>query len=599
MLNYKQYMKQLAAFVILFSLLMSACTKQQADNSTLDKGLQFATTQGYQATDSAFVQAKYLANQGESREALDLLLARLNGDIQVEQYGELYLKITMWAGNLYYSLFNLDSAFHYWNLTILKAEEEKKYELLASVQTNIGNIYLQKEYTHSALQYFLDAKKTMEELGLQDDNYYVTCFNIAVAYAVLRQFDEAAYQLKMLKDVESPRLKLLYFLNMSDLGRRTENKDEFVVYLDSASQYLSAFGMFKDIYDRHALESALELEVTSLLDSILIHKASVYANKDLNYKFHFNSASLKQNKQLIEPIETLLSYEDSLLKLESDFPPFISYYKLLLAYYTIQKDTKSQLLYTQKLREAEAKYQERFKENMMNDFASSGFLSENKILKAENALIGVKLKRQKEIYITGIVVLVSVLMILILVFVNTRKSKALAKTQLEVSRLAFKELEQKRKQVEEHFKFQQNRLLRATNNIKKLAILRKQLEQFFDSLEIETTDVQSHQAILKKAKLDFNSFFSNYQDLAVMAFSDEQTMVLTNQLKKRYRSLTNKELMVLTLILSNYTSSEMALLLDRSLKNIEYQRTQIRKKLAIPPEITIVDYCSNLISEER
>lgn len=594
-------MKQLAAFVILFSLLMSACTKQQADNSTLDKGLQFATTQGYQATDSAFVQAKYLANQGESREALDLLLARLNSDIQVEQYGDLYLKITMWAGNLYYSLFNLDSAFHYWNLTILKAEEEKKYELLASVQTNIGNIYLQKEYTHSALQYFSDAKKTMEELGLQDDNYYVTCFNIAVAYAVLRQFDEAAYQLKMLKDVESPRLKLLYFLNMSDLGRRTENKDEFVVYLDSASQYLSAFGMFKDIYDRHALESALELGVTSLLDSILIHNASVYANKDLNYKFHFNRASLKQNKQLIEPIETLLSYEDSLLKLESDFLPFISYYKLLLAYYTIQKDTKSQLLYTQKLREAEAKYQERLKENMLNDFASSGFLSENKILKAENALIGMKLKRQKEIYITGIVVLVSVLMILILVFVNIRKSKALAKTQLEVSRLAFKELEQKCKQVEEHFKFQQNRLQRATNNIKKLAILRKQLEQFFDSLEIETktTDVQSHQAILKKAKLDFNSFFSNYQDLAVMAFSDEQTMVLTNQLNKRYRSLTNKELMVLTLILSNYTSSEMALLLDRSLKNIEYQRTQIRKKLAIPPEITIVDYCSNLISEER
>lgn len=76
-------------------------------------------------------------------------------------------------------------------------------------------------------------------------------------------------------------------------------------------------------------------------------------------------------------------------------------------------------------------------------------------------------------------------------------------------------------------------------------------------------------------------------------------MILTNQLKKRYRVLTNKELMVLTLILSNYTSSEMALLLDRSLKNIEYQRTQIRKKLAIPPDITIVDYCSNLISEER
>jgi len=597
MRDFKHYMKVCYAFVILFILLLSACTQQQTDNSTVDKGLQFATTQGYQDSDSALVRSRQLANEGESREALDLLLARLNGDDLIESYGDLYLKITMLAGNLYYTLFDLDSSFFYWNKTIIKAEEEKKFELLASVQTNIGNIYLQKKYTHSALQYFLEAKKTMEDLGLKDENYYITCFNIAVAQAVLQQFDEADFQLELLKNVQSPRLKLLYYLNKSDLGRRTKNSVLFEEYLDSANQFLSAYGMFKGIYDMHILESALELEIPNLLDTILIQHASDFVNKDLKYIIQFNRASLLQNKRLAMPLEAIFALEDTLLNVEN-YSLLGNYYLLLSEYYTVRNDSKNQLLYLQKLREIDKLREERNRQIMLNDFASSGYLAENKVLKAENTLISVKLKRQQEIYITGTVFLIFVLSILLLVYHNTRKSNALAKSQLEVSRLAFKELELRRKQVEEHFKFQQKRLQRATNNIKKLAILRKQLEHFFDTFEQETTDKQSQQYILKKAKLDFNSFFSNYQDLAVMAFSDEQTMVLTNQLKKQHCSLTNKELMVLTLILSNYTSSEMALLLDKSLKNIEYQRTQIRKKLAIPQEVTIVDYCSNLIKEE-
>jgi DNA-binding CsgD family transcriptional regulator len=89
---------------------------------------------------------------------------------------------------------------------------------------------------------------------------------------------------------------------------------------------------------------------------------------------------------------------------------------------------------------------------------------------------------------------------------------------------------------------------------------------------------------IKRAKLDFNLFFNNYQDLAVLSnlMMSDSSKILA--IKEKYPTLKEQEYRVLLLIIQNYTSKEMAMLLSCTEKNIEYYRTQIRLKLEVPKD---------------
>ena len=131
-------------------------------------------------------------------------------------------------------------------------------------------------------------------------------------------------------------------------------------------------------------------------------------------------------------------------------------------------------------------------------------------------------------------------------------------------------------------------------NVSKIAILKKQMEEFILSMN-EVTQASSKKTILKQAKINTDAFFNNYVDLAILASQKGEYDL--NQIKIKFSAvLTENEMNVLLLILNDYTSKEIAILLTKSEKGIEYSRKNIRLKLAIPKDISIKQFIFEALS---
>jgi DNA-binding CsgD family transcriptional regulator len=61
-----------------------------------------------------------------------------------------------------------------------------------------------------------------------------------------------------------------------------------------------------------------------------------------------------------------------------------------------------------------------------------------------------------------------------------------------------------------------------------------------------------------------------------------------------FPELNEKELKVIKLILQEFSTNEIAVMLEKSQKNIEFTRTNIRKKIKIPQETDLNNYLSEI-----
>ena len=91
-----------------------------------------------------------------------------------------------------------------------------------------------------------------------------------------------------------------------------------------------------------------------------------------------------------------------------------------------------------------------------------------------------------------------------------------------------------------------------------------------------------------------DSFFTNYRELAVVSYTNTLDYSSLEKLKKSFPILTEKDFQVIQLILNNFTSKEIAILLSKSEKSIEYYRRQLRLKLGLKKEDDIEQF---IISE--
>jgi DNA-binding CsgD family transcriptional regulator len=111
------------------------------------------------------------------------------------------------------------------------------------------------------------------------------------------------------------------------------------------------------------------------------------------------------------------------------------------------------------------------------------------------------------------------------------------------------------------------------------------MEEFVASMnELPSNGIEKDLA--KQAKINTDAFFNNYIDLAILASQKDDNDFA--EIKSKYQHiLTENEMNVLLLILNDYTTKEIAILLSKSEKGIEYSRKNIRLKLTIPKETSI------------
>jgi DNA-binding CsgD family transcriptional regulator len=182
---------------------------------------------------------------------------------------------------------------------------------------------------------------------------------------------------------------------------------------------------------------------------------------------------------------------------------------------------------------------------------------------------------------------------LLLGFKYFKKSRKLKQLELEGINAALKLKELSENILMNKVGMQEMQINEIMLNISKIAVLKSQIDQFIkSSSKMNISDEWTRE--IKLLKLNMDSFFNNYRELAVVSYTNTLDYSSIEKLKKRFPTLTEKDFQVIQLILNNFTSKEIAILLSKSEKSIEYYRRQLRLKLGLKKEDDIEQF---IISE--
>lgn len=543
--------------------------------------------------DSLINQSEKLSNKGEIDSAYAILdtiynLASATDSLSYMNYADFT------RGRLYFLQNELDTALFYW-LNALKISHKLESEPnAAELLSNIGIIYFDKGYLRTAIEYFVQARKKMELNGdTTQENYQITTINLAAIHLKQEEFSLANEVLRRVKRNKWPTIDFLFFINRALVYYETGKLEDYELDMDSAAFYsITINPYYQSMFEDVKLEYAVKGKSLASLKDIVGNKSHLLDLKDLGTEVNFLNAnyildsSYKISKEKIDSLEKA-SQKEGLIDAR------LTLYHFLKVYYKKNLDLASFVDASDKYDFWKEKYEERTKSSNLLDFYTLLEMDKNKFenqkLKSLNQIVDLKVKNQLYLNYFLIFMVTTLVLVCYLIFiklVKEKKDKEQKLAKLGENIVTYKENEI----VLKHTIDQQGQKMKEIlANVNKIAILRKQLKDFLDYLSsIENITISPK--VIKSAQVDLEAFFSNYSDLAIIAAKDQDSIF--NQDNLKIRGLSDREIKVMELIQANYTSKEIAILLSKSEKAIEYARRNIRKKLEIETDITISDYLS-------
>jgi DNA-binding CsgD family transcriptional regulator len=192
----------------------------------------------------------------------------------------------------------------------------------------------------------------------------------------------------------------------------------------------------------------------------------------------------------------------------------------------------------------------------------------------------------------SVIIIIMGLGIIFLLIRNYKKSKKIHSFSILQSQneLLIKEVE--KIELSESLKETSEELTTSILNIKKVALLKKELENIVD----EKSPNYNEKEALKRLKLCLNSFFDNYRELTQMMQKKLNVDKMIDIVKKEQPEITDKEIRVIEFIALQFTTKEIALLMGKSEKSVEYYRSQLRKKLQLQSDSTLEEYLNALVN---
>lgn len=291
----------------------------------------------------------------------------------------------------------------------------------------------------------------------------------------------------------------------------------------------------------------------------------------------------------------MLSWEKEIDK--KDYVKNDVYYSFMANVYENLGDYKNATIYLKKhqnflLKITAEKLKNQFEDNLLSQ-KNAKIKNKNKFLELKNETNKTQIKKQRLIVLLLATLLILIIILIMLLYYNTKKSKKLKEQELILAQAKIEEKQVLSDELSEKLTLQNEKLENTLLIINKVNILKKQLDDFFDTADEYVLDEEVKNKV-NSAKLDFKSFFSIYSDLTVQASSLDEFQDRMKRIPEHAPELTKKELQVTQLIINKYTTKEIALLLSRSVKNIEHTRSEIRKKLGVSNDIALNDYLQNI-----
>jgi hypothetical protein len=501
-------------------------------------------------------------------------------------------------GRLYYALANFEKAEKTWLQGLRLAEQMGKTADMAGLNTNLGAIYMQKGYTKTAIDYFTQARESMELLGKKDYNYWMNYLNIGVAFMGMEQYAEADSIFDRVRLGSSNGLSFLYYLNRAKLSGLKGEQASFNKSVDSAQRYLINENMvYEQFFNEMKLEFYLQFkDVNRLKNSVNQFRDSMESLSSFMGVL-LNKAALMTEGKPISSFEDIQKTEKE-IKSSGNYNLSVAYFDFLADYYKLNGDYAGAV---QELQKA-GLYKDSMRKESSNQAISdlmllmkkSELAKELKLLKTENELKNTQIRIQTYILTLVGVVIVLLSLVFVLYYKNSKKNKHLKEAELIIKNQLLQQTQKEQQKLEENLRLGEEKLQEIINNINKIAVLKKQIENFMDELE-QNILMKEQKARFKKAKVNLDAFFNNYADLAVIAALRNDDISKFQQFNTHFSEvLSEHEMQVLLLVYNRFTTKEIGVLLSKSDKGIEYTRTQIRRKLNIPAEVSLNEFLDSI-----
>ncbi len=516
--------------------------------------------------------------------------------------GKLGIALGFDLGNYYYFQQVSDSAIYYFQNALKLAEEKDDNASSAALKTNLGATYLGMGYMRSAAKYFMEARAAMEESGLHDENYWITYINQAVAHI---EQDDYGYAMELLDNVDtsySISVKFLHALNKAKLAGLMKTEPTFFKHIRISESIVDSVPHYKNIYYEVAIEYFLQFNNRSRLKSIWAEITDQYKDSQPYFQLLIQRLSLRLKDELLGGKTELDRLRHLVLK-DGDLVEKLSLINLLID--ESHRSNSDKKLITL-LKERHKLNEEIHQANSFSDLKDFYEFSEiNKLERTNQKLSGEKevleLKQSNTNYFISLLALVLVLSIvsIVLILVDRKRKTAINRAKEAVTKERINEALQREIRLKKRLSFEADRNASILNKLSKIQILKKQLDDFLKNISSGSTSLNDMQVALKNAKVNLNAFFNNYTDLAVLGLSSNIQVASKEQIEKQFSAkLSDLELKVVELILRNFTSKEIALLMTKSEKTVEYYRRNIRKKLNLNSADDMKVGLESLLSEE-
>jgi DNA-binding CsgD family transcriptional regulator len=383
---------------------------------------------------------------------------------------------------------------------------------------------------------------------------------------------------------------------MTKLSGLEKDRDDFYFHSAQSEKLLPKFEIFRNVWETILLEFAVDLFDFEKANEVLNSYQQNYAKKPLYIKLLLNRLKWKNEKELFEPVSEILNYESKIIE-DNDLYQTNLYYEIVANYFLLKKDFVKYSYAVKKSNESKDKLREQSNNQSLEDYKSETSANDlrrkNQILEVKNQLNQRNVHYQKIVLIFFILLSFSLLILLLLGFKYFKKSRKLKQLELEGINAALKFKELSENILMNKVGMQEMQINEIMLNISKIAVLKSQIDQFIkSSSKMNISDEWTRE--IKLLKLNMDSFFNNYRELAVVSYTNTLDYSSIEKLKKRFPTLTEKDFQVIQLILNNFTSKEIAILLSKSEKSIEYYRRQLRLKLGLKKEDDIEQF---IISE--
>ncbi len=409
--------------------------------------------------------------------------------------------------------------------------------------------------------------------------YWVNNINIGVCYMSLEQYDLAKQYFDATEEF-SPYVSFVKKLNLAKWYALKKDKANFYNFQKEISKQVASFPMYESIWEELQLEFLIDWKDKDNLKVVLQNLKSKYETDNLFLKLMINQALLLMDEKPLESISEILNYENEVLG-SNDLYLKNLYFKFLKEFYFKQNDINSYHKFDKLWEESNEQFVNEKNMLYLEDFKAAQELEELKTkfseVQLKNQLIQNQLSKSTILFRLFIVIIIMGVGIVFLMIRNYKKNKKIHALNAMQSKNELLKNEFEKTELSENLKETSEELNTSIFNIKKVALLKKQLENIVD----EKNPNYNEKETLKKLKLCLNSFFDNYRELTQIMQKKLNVDKITYFIKKEHPDINEKETRVIEYIALQFTTREIAVLMGKSEKSIEYYRSQIRKKMKL------------------